>query len=128
MQPAQERAENAQPEQQQQQSDGVGQQQQAEAPDSTPGQGADLQECRQTLADVCNQPDCWGLLGLDLMTGEAALHEENVCRLHIDPGKGLRHLPVMSGSAGQLTGYAILQHVHVSGLYTCGCCPTSCRL
>jgi hypothetical protein len=58
------------------------------------------------------------------MTGEAALHEENLCRLHIGPGKGLTHMPVLSGSADQLAGYVTL-HACVCGLHTCGCCPTS---
>lgn len=52
---------------------------------------AGLQGCWLTLADVCSQPDCWGLLGLDLRTGEAVLHEEEACKLHIAPGTHAKH-------------------------------------
>lgn len=48
----------------------------------------------QSLADVCGQPDCWGLLGLDLMTGEAALHEGGACKLHVAPGEELAIQPL----------------------------------
>lgn len=52
---------------------------------------AALQGCWQTLADVCSQPDCWGLLALDLRTGEAVLHEEDACKLYSAPGMHAKH-------------------------------------
>lgn len=51
-------------------------------------EGQEHQCARQTLGDVCGQPECWGVLGVDLLTGQAALHEEpGVCRLSLAPGE-----------------------------------------
>lgn len=67
------------------------QQQQQQPSEGLKGLAEDLQDCLSnkgpTLVDVCSLPECWGLLSLDLMTGEAALHESGACKVHVRPGK-----------------------------------------
>lgn len=41
------------------------------------------------LQDVCSVQECWGVLAVDLCTGEAVIHEEGGCRLHMGPGMNL---------------------------------------
>lgn len=43
-------------------------------------------EAAVTLADICTQPECRGLLAFDLAAGEAALHESEWCHLHLRGG------------------------------------------
>jgi hypothetical protein len=40
-----------------------------------------------SLEDVCAQQECWGLLGLDLCSGEAELWESGSCQLSLSPGE-----------------------------------------
>lgn len=56
----------------------------------------DHQEDRLTLQEVCSLPDCWGLLGLDLLTGEAVLYEDGSCKLHVAPGRTMVMLSRLS--------------------------------
>eukprot|EP00879_Flechtneria_rotunda_P033056 GHRR01036579.1.p1 GENE.GHRR01036579.1~~GHRR01036579.1.p1 ORF type:complete len:671 (+),score=295.85 GHRR01036579.1:383-2395(+) len=38
------------------------------------------------LLDVCRQAECWGLLGVDLCSGEAVFYEADGCKLQLAPG------------------------------------------
>lgn len=47
-----------------------------------------------TLAEACATPSCWGVLGINLMRGEAVMQEAEGLRLHIGQG-AVPHGPCM---------------------------------
>lgn len=74
-------------------------------------EGSGAHAAASALVAACSQAECWGVLGLDMLSGEAAMFEAEGCLLHIAPGEIVRGCMLVSPWSPSLMNV----HRHICG-------------